>query len=531
MTRSGRHVDVVHERDVPVAMPDGVELLTDVWRPRRRQDVPTIMVRSPYGRRGAMGFLYGRLFAHRGFRVLVQSCRGTYGSGGELSFAHEAGDAQATVQWLRLQPWFTGQLATAGASYLGFVQWALTAEEPPPELKAMVVQIAPTAAREFAYSGGAMSYENCLTWAQLMTAPGTPIERLRRARERARALRAAAQTLPLAESYVPATGGHRAQYFEEWIGHDPDDPWWSRFDYSSALDRIGVPVLLQGAWHDIYAAETVQQYATLRRRGIDARLSMYGATHIGLVAAWRRVFPEAADWLHDVFAGSAAADGARVRTRVLGTKTWRKFADWPPAATPHRLHLHPGGGLAGDPPPESGPDRYRYDPADPTPSVGGGTLARNAGPQDNRRLEARADVLTYTGRPLDRPLDVIGPVSADLWFGSSLDHTDVFVRLCRVTPDGKSTNVCDAIRRLDSGPPEKDAAGVRRVQLELSPTACRFEPGERIRVQVSSGAHPRFVRNTGSGEPLATALRLVAADQAVYHDPDRPSSVVLSVVG
>lgn len=48
---------------------------------------------------------------------------------------------------------------------------------------------------------------------------------------------------------------------------------------------------------------------------------------------------------------------------------------------------------------------------------------------------------------------------------------------------------------------------------------------------MSSGAHPRYARNTGTGEPLATATRLLAADQEVFHDPQHPSALVLSVVG
>jgi len=48
-------------------------------------------------------------------------------------------------------------------------------------------------------------------------------------------------------------------------------------------------------------------------------------------------------------------------------------------------------------------------------------------------------------------------------------------------------------------------------------------------VQVSSGAHPRYARNPGSGEPLATATKLLVADQSIYHDPEHPSGIVLSV--
>jgi putative CocE/NonD family hydrolase len=65
--------------------------------------------------------------------------------------------------------------------------------------------------------------------------------------------------------------------------------------------------------------------------------------------------------------------------------------------------------------------------------------------------------------------------------------------------------------------------------VRLWPTAHRFKAGHRIRVQVSSGAFPRYARNPGTGEPHATAIRLRAADQEVYHDPDHPSAVILPV--
>ena len=91
----------------------------------------------------------------------------------------------------------------------------------------------------------------------------------------------------------------------------------------------------------------------------------------------------------------------------------------------------------------SGPDRYTYDPADPTPSFGGTGLRMppHSGAVDNRALEARADVLAYTSEPLREPLEVVGPVAAELFVRSSTQHTDFFVRLCDVQPDGRSLNV------------------------------------------------------------------------------------------
>jgi putative CocE/NonD family hydrolase len=186
--------------------------------------------------------------------------------------------------------------------------------------------------------------------------------------------------------------------------------------------------------------------------------------------------------------------------------------------------LQPGGVLADEPSADSAPDRYRYDPADPTPAAGGVRMGRgNSGRVDNTALEARPDVLTFTTAPLDEDVEVIGEISTEIWFRSSLRYTDVFVRLCDVDSRGRSYNVCDGLISL-SGADDLSCAAVR-----LWPTAHWFKRGHRIRVQVSSGAFPCYARNPGTGEPHATATSLRAADQEVYHDAAHPSAVILPV--
>ncbi len=152
------------------------------------------------------------------------------------------------------------------------------------------------------------------------------------------------------------------------------------------------------------------------------------------------------------------------------------------------------------------------------------------GAKDNRKLEARHDVLVYTSPVLDCDMEVIGPITADLYVRSSLQHTDFFARLCVVEPSGKSINLCDGIIRLTPDNTVPQSNGLLHIQIEIWPTAYRFSRGQRIRLQVSSGAHPRFVRNPGTGEPLATATKLRVAYQSVYHDPEHPSAIVLPVV-
>jgi len=221
-----------------------------------------------------------------------------------------------------------------------------------------------------------------------------------------------------------------------------------------------------------------------------------------------------------------------VQLFVMGENKWRHFADWPPLAHIERWYLQANGGLDTTSPTDSHPDTYRYDPANPTPAVGGNSLgaAKHMGPKDNRVLESRADVLVYTSAVLEQDMEVIGPLTAELYVRSSLEHTDFFARLCAVEESGKSFNLCDGILRLTPGSVSPEPDGSLHIFIEVWPTAYHFRKGQRIRVQVSSGAHPRFVRNSGSGEPLATGTKLIVADQIIYHDPEHPSAILLPVV-
>jgi putative CocE/NonD family hydrolase len=124
-------------------------------------------------------------------------------------------------------------------------------------------------------------------------------------------------------------------------------------------------------------------------------------------------------------------------------------------------------------------------------------------------------------------LTLIGPLRAELHVRSTLEHTDFFVRLCDVAPNGRSKNISDGIVRLRPGAVTRSEDNSLSVPISMWPTAHSFRRGHRLRLQVSSGAHPLFIRNTGTDEPLASATTLRAADQEIFHDPEHPSCVVL----
>lgn len=527
MLRAGPAVtrDVRVLRGLRVSAPDGAGLVTDVYLAAPGRPAPVILMRCPYGR--GLYALVARLFAERGYHAVIQSTRGTFGSGGRIDFDAEAADGRAAADWIIAQPWSDGAVGTFGSSYLGLTQLALASTRPP-QLKAMAIAAWGAERRGYQYPGGAFTLEQALRWTVLMEHQESPLAFLRSPRRARKAMDRALRHLPLLSADTAAVG-HPVGYYRDWVTSDePGDPYWEPTDFRPALKDLGVPVTMITGWHDLFLTQMLDDYRVLRDSGQDVRLRV-GAWHHTSQGLARQSVADALDWFSTRLPppGRPARPRAgqpRLRVQVTGGGGWRNLAGWPPPGTAvQRWHLRPGRALSPGAPADGGPDRYTYDPADPTPSAGGATIGV-AGPLDNGPLERRPDVLSYTSEPLAAPLVIAGDVTAELFAGSSLPHTDFFARLCDVDPGGTSVNVTDGIIRLTAATPEP-----RRVTVSLRAAAHQFRPGHRVRLQVSSGAHPRYARNAGSGEPLAAATTLRAARQAVYHDPGHPSAVLLPV--
>jgi uncharacterized protein len=518
--------DVRVQRDLRVTMPDGVTLLADRYVAGGAGRPPLVLVRCPYGRRGPFGVLAGRLFAERGFQSVVQSCRGTFGSGGELDpfGPTEQSDGLATVEWLRAQPWYPGSFGTWGPSYLGITQWAL-ATTALPDHKAMAVQVSSTEPRALVRPSGSFALQTMLEWVdQVARQERTGAMLLQRLR--ARRLRELADRLPLRDLDRLATGVTKA-YWQDWLAEDAE--FWDRHQFADGPAKVTAAIAMTGGWHDIFLPAQLRDYAALRQAGHQPRLT---------IGPWRHADNEAAGaWVRDSLAFLRAELSDRpgdlppspVRIFVTGANQWRDLPAWPPASSQQSWYLQAAGGLDIARPAESAPDAYAYNPADPTPNLAGPVGNQGTARVDNRMLEARPDVVTFTSAPLAKDLELVGVPAVDLHVGSSREHTDFFARLCEVNPAGRSLNICDGLLRLTPGQPPAQPDGTRRAQFGLWPVAHRVSAGSRLRLQVSSGAHPRYARNTGTGEPLATAVLLATAEQRVYHDPARPSAIILPV--
>jgi putative CocE/NonD family hydrolase len=322
-----------------------------------------------------------------------------------------------------------------------------------------------------------------------------------------------------AEAPLGASGrallGERAPWWESWLTPPADDnPFWGPLKVGSALDQVQVPVLLLSGWQDLFVGQTLHQFQHLRERGVDVALTMGPWTHTQLLlGGLATIARETQEWLDTHLAGRPATTrSGRVRFFVSG-EGWRELPDWPPATTEREVYLQPGGGLADTAPTAGSSASFRYDPSDPTPTIGGRLLSPDGGYRDDTELAARRDVLSFTSDVLTNDLYVHGNPVAELAHSSDNPYVDVFVRISEVDAKGRSRNVSDGYRRLTDA--------TNHVSLELDAISHRFRAGTRIRVLTAGGCHPRFDRNLGTGEATSTGSQLKPSTHEVHFGTSR----------
>ncbi|GAA4990387.1 CocE/NonD family hydrolase [Pseudonocardia tropica] len=520
----------VRERDLRVPLSDGVVLLADLYRaPGPLRSRPTVLMRTPYGRDG-LGSIIGSLLARRGFQVLVQSTRGTFGSGGQFRpFLHESSDGLDTLAWVRGQAWCDGRVSMVGPSYVGHTQWAV-APYADPGLCSMNADITASEFTSTFYPGGAPGLLNLASWVNQIGRQerigavtgflATPVLSRRKRR--------AVTSQPLQAADVALTGAP-VVFWRDFVEHaEQPREFWAPAEHDGFDAAAMPPVCMVTGWWDLFLDRQLVDFTALQRGGATARITIGPWTH-GDRGSLSTIAHEMVHWLGVHLHGGEHDERAPVRVYVQHADRWTDLPCWPPPeARPTEWYLDADGGLgpdrpAGTPP----PSRFVYDPADPTPTVGGPMLQPPSKQRDNRAVEIRDDVRVWTGPPLESDLDLLGPVSAVVYVRTGTGIGDVFVRLCDVGPDGTSMNVTDAMHRLV---PDREATapdGTTVVRMTLSPTGYRVRAGHRLRVQVAGAAFPRFARNPGTGERTSTAVDGERISYEILHDSEHPSHVVL----
>jgi putative CocE/NonD family hydrolase len=556
---------------------DGTTFVSDVYRPASGGPFPTLLLRTPYRRQTAQTSAYRHpsWYARRGYMVVVQDTRGRGDSGGVFEpFANEGQDGADAIEWAASLEGSNGRVGTYGFSYPGACQ-LLAARERPPDLVTMCPGF--TASRYhdgWTYSGGALNLAFVASWTAHLASEGA------RRRGDDEAVRAFDQAwadgparhyshLPLS-AYPPFAGAFAADapYFADWLAHPSYDDYWRRWSIDEDYDRVDVPGFHPAGWYDVFVEGTVRNFQGLRSgagseatRGRQKLVvgpwyhgpwsSRFGAVDFG-PAARQTVDDWQLRWFDRFLRGEDSGVLDRpVTAFVMGENAWRDFDDWPPSGTASRpMYLRSDGGSANsvdgdgrlsfEAPEHEPPDVIVSDPTAPTPSAGGRScchpLVAPMGPADQAVVESLNRVLVYSSDPLERPLTIVGTVSARVFVACDAPDADVTVKLCDVWPDGRSINVCGGIRRgryrgSASEPTPLTPGEVSEFRVELGPTAMTFAPAHRLRLQVSTSDFPQFDRNLQTGGPLfaegPTAARI--ATVAVLHERGFASHVMLPV--
>jgi putative CocE/NonD family hydrolase len=541
---------------VEVAMRDGVKLVADVYRDSAIGPVPVVLMRTPYDRTKQKAL--GQRWAGAGYVFVVQDCRGSGGSQGEMApYNNEGQDGYDTIEWVVAQPWCNGRVGMTGGSYVGAVQWQAAVEHPP-GLMAIAPQATWTSFYDNLYLGGAVRLALISGWIAGNTAKpagATPAD-----------MDKALLKLPLSD--VDEAIGWPMPWLDAYLNHPQPDGFWTRLDLVPKLPELKLPVLHVVGYYDFFSRQSVDSFNLMQQGNPDdattgnQRLILgpwdhgtIGKSKVGEIdfgpEAELDPFEAQLDWFERYLKADPAARAnsfAPVRYFSMGDNQWHEAMTWPPKdafgepfylLSQGKANTRGGDGrLSRDPPSEDQPaDKFRADPADPTPASpvlpNRPLKAAVWGPVDQRPIEDRNDVLVYTSEPMTEPLVFAGTAKASLFVSTDTPDADWAVKLIDVHPDGFAQNIARGIlrgryRKSLEHPELMRPGEIEEILIDLGPVAATILPGHRLRVDISGADFPLYDRNPNTAEGIKGDKTAIATEQ-VHHRPGALSRIVLPV--
>jgi putative CocE/NonD family hydrolase len=580
-----------------VPMRDGTRLNTFVFLPENGGPrYPVILQRTPYGItapearsvtdctrawlpsaaepwRGSILRGWRRIVAH-GYAAVYQDTRGRYGSEGEDHvYGDDAADGHDTLEWIASQPWSNHMVGMSGSS-AGATTTLAAASQRHPTLRAFFTQVGGSSIYDdVVCEGQSIEMERLWLWVA-RNIPGLSPSHKQAVMQRFGLSEAdmEAAAASAAERYtrldaarhehppfigsddwmrLPLTGypdfAIWQPYLDEIITHPAADPFRARHNFRRTIDIPGFHVT---TWFDIFQTSVLAAFNDIQARVGNQILWIGPNEHYFVYQEqfWPRdpyfewfdywlkgeptgimerpaVFYSPRDWVEDR-AGYVADD-------------WRYAERWPPpGAMPRRLYLQ-GDGSLGAAGPGGGPRSYVYDPRRPIPTLGGRNMLIDAGPRDQRPVQALPDYgLIYRGKPLTEDLTIAGAVRLTLHVQSDCRDTDFVAKLIEVEPDGRAMLLMDGVVRAmyrEPSPEPQHLAPDRvyRLSIDLAHIHHTFRAGNRLQVDVTSSNFPRRARNTNSGNPVLardTEADIRVATNTVHHAEATPSFIELPVL-
>jgi hypothetical protein len=356
------------------------------------------------------------------------------------------------------------------------------------------------------------------------------------------------------------------------IRRQPNDPAWYKGGLWHDNMKINVPGFWFMSWYDVSVGPNLAAYNHVRK---TARPEIADQQYAVIAPTLHCAFKRASE---NTIVGERSVGDARlnydeltyawfdhflkgennrvletmpkVRYYTMGINKWQTSDVWPPRGSRSMSFFLSSGGKAntldGDgalgsaPPADDHPDKFDYDPMNPAPSYGGNVCCTGnavaGGAFDQRKIEARPDILVYSTEPLKQGIEVSGPIEVTLYVSSDAKDTDFTVKLIDVYPDGRAYNLDETIQRMryrngyDKSVVWMESGKVYKVTFQPMTTSNYFDVGHRIRIEVSSSNFPRFDRNMNTGGKNYDESQGVVAHNAVHHSKRYPSELKITMV-
>jgi hypothetical protein len=538
---------MIEDKDVRVAVRDGVRIALRIYRPDGAGPYPTLFAASPYrydnNELPAYPLFLWRetgpipWYVEQGYAFVHMDVRGSGFSEGEFGFMNRAEqeDLPEIIAWIAAQSWSNRKVGAIGQSYYCMLQWFMGIQNPPNLACLGAYDGLNDPYRYMGYPGGI---------------EGMFIPYWFNASVR------------VSNAY-PANRDHPREMANDlilaWQRHPFYDDWWKERTAFEHLDRIRTPLYSIACWakQDLHLQGNIHGY--LRAKGPKKLAMSATATAVSSQMDFNTVDYHRKHLLpfYDHYLKGLKTDylnRPNVEYPVRNTGVVRGFDSWPPPGVkPAVFHLHKG---------PSGSVASLNDGAlDPAPSSGGATSYSY--PQPNWTLgvvpvgptgpdPARA-VLTFTTRPLDADIEIAGNGKVVLYCSTTRDDMDFIVKVSEQFAQGAEERQKGVQPRYmiatkgwlrvshaeHDGMPGAEGshsyshAGrkpltpgkVYKVEVPLEPIAYRFRQGNRIRLEIACGDSP-----VTDGLFFHIYRPDKIGSDTILHDAAHPSHLVLPVL-
>jgi len=585
---------------------DGTKLATTVYLPKNiyriKGKCPTILIRLPYWKDGVY-CLFGYAFASFGYVVVMQDARGcAHSDGFNFFLMTEREDGLQTLKWISEQFWYNGKIGMSGGSYFGMTQLVLSWDN---DLLTCIAPAICSISNLWRGNNGLNIHSLTTSIYRIMISIvinrekpivdtftkeiqelylnprfafyNEPIEKkgkyLKFSNFKGLTLDECVKELSefyKIEKWDLSKRNYKIyfNFLKDFLKLEKDiDTMPGMIDID--LKKFSQPAFILGGWYDMFLDHQLREFKEIKANA-PGDAGKYSKLIIGPWAHGDKGHPDGSlvdfgkeflkkgwydYWLKDKKTAYPEIDKPSIRYWVMSKNIWRYTEEWPPENVGYKkLYIHSKGKansvngvgiLNFEEPLMELEDNYMFNPLNPVITQGGRNLGILKGAVDQKDAEKRKDVLVYSTEPLERGIEITGPVKVVLYASSSVKDTDFMIKLVDVYPKGKLPNFIKsnpkgrAMNILDAGIRARFRNGEEKTSLiepgkiikyefNLGNTSNYFGPGHRIRIEITSSNFPRFDINSnmgGEGGPRD----YIIADQKIFHNSEYPSHIIIPV--